>query len=369
MQHWISFITVARPRIRSAIREGIQDTFLYHGNSKVATVLQRSDTNTYQVHLMTFTAKGSPKRDLCVYLTHKEYEELEKIIPQINECLENASPQTKKTFCTAYQWILVPYEEADMEVCTKYYFLKEHAMQQGVEAAYNAEVNVDRIDIIKDFIPLPEAINFLKSVYMVMLHRACQYINNYMCTACQKHLPPHDTYHVTAAEGCKVTDKDLVGDCILFAREMCPDEFMKKIFLACWKKLELSMVNVDSLLQDIHLLWDDMETNDIVKFQVKRLDNAESKEDSNVMLIDEILMEEKFRDGVIVFMNDRRDKSAEKKRKCKEVSGSQTLSKKRCFRKRNEQVHTTKSPSIVDDGSKDDDDMEMEDDTSEDRVF
>ena len=52
------------------------------------------------------------------------------------------------------------------------------------------------------------------------------------------------------------------------------------------------MVNVDSLLQDIHLLWDDMETNDIVKFQVKRLDNAESKEDPNVMLMDEILMEE-----------------------------------------------------------------------------
>ena len=116
-------------------------------------------------------------------------------------------------------------------------------------------------------------------------------------------------------------------------------------------------------------MWDDMETNDIANFQVKRLDNAESKEDPNVMLIDEILMEEKFRDGVIVLMNDRRDKSAEKKRKCKEVSGSQTLSKNRCFRKRNEQVHTTKSPSIVDDGSKDDEDMEMEetskDDTSE----
>ena len=308
---------------------------------------------------MTFTAKGSPKRDLCVYLTQKEYEELEKIIPQINECLENASPQTKKTFCTAYQWILVPYEEADMEVCTKYYFLKEHAMQQGVEAAYNAEVNVDRIDIIKDFVPLPEAINFLKRVYIVMLHRACQYINNYMCTACQKHIPSHDTHHVTAAEGCKVTDRDLVGDYILFAREMCPDEFIKKILLAFWKKLELSMVNVDSLLQDIHLLWDDMETNDIVKFQVKRLDNAESKEDPNVLLIDEVLMEEKFRDDVIVFMNDRRDKSAERKRKCKEISGSQTLSKKRCFKKRNEQVHTTESPSIVDDGSKDDDDMEV----------
>ena len=33
-------------------------------------------------------------------------------------------------------------------------------MKQGSEAAYNAEVNVDRIDNITDYIPLPEAINF-----------------------------------------------------------------------------------------------------------------------------------------------------------------------------------------------------------------
>ena len=60
---------------------------------------------------------------------------------------------------------------------------------------------------------------------------------------------------------------------------MCPDDLIKKMFLAYWKKLELPMVNVDSLLQDIHLLWHDMETNDIVEFQTKGLDNAESRED------------------------------------------------------------------------------------------
>ena len=264
---------------------------------------------------------------MCVYLTENEYEELETIIHQINECLENAVPQTKKTFLTAYQWVLVPYEEADMEVCTKYYFLKEHAMKQGSEAAYNAEVNVDRIDIT-DYIPLPEAINFLKNVYMVMLHRACQYINNFLCIACQKHLPLHDTCHTIAAEGCKVRHRDMVGDYILFARKMCPDALIKKMFLACWKKLELPVVNVDSLLQDIHLLWDDIETNDIVEFQVKRLDHVESKADSHVMLIDEILMEETFRDGFLVFMNDKRDKSADNKRKSKEVSETHTIRKK-----------------------------------------
>ena len=63
----------------------------------------------------------------------------------------------------------MPYEEADMEVCTKYYFLKEHARKQGTEVAYNAEVDVERIDIGTDYIPLPEAINILKKVYLVML--------------------------------------------------------------------------------------------------------------------------------------------------------------------------------------------------------
>ena len=87
------------------------------------------------------------------------------------------------------------------------------------------------------------------------------------------------------------------------------------------------MVNVDSLLLDIHLLWDDMETNDIVELQAKKLDNAESKKDPHVMLIDDILLEKKIRDTVLVFMN---DKTADIKRKCKEVSGSHTIIKKRC---------------------------------------
>ena len=164
LPHWISYVIVFRLRIRNAIREGIEDSFLYHGNSKVAKVLYRSDTNTYQDHLMTFTAKGVPKRDLCVYLTENEYEDLEKLIPQINKFLDNAASQTKKSFLTAYQWILVPYGEADMEVCTKYYFMKEHARKQGTEAAYNAEVDVERIDITTDYIPLSETMNLLKKV-------------------------------------------------------------------------------------------------------------------------------------------------------------------------------------------------------------
>ena len=52
--------------------------------------------------------------------------------------MDNTVPQTKKTFMKANQWTLVPYEEADMEVYTKYYFRKEHAMREDTEAAQRA---------------------------------------------------------------------------------------------------------------------------------------------------------------------------------------------------------------------------------------
>ena len=62
----------------------------------------------------------------------------------------------------AYQWTLVSYEEADMEVCTKYYFCKEHAMREGTEAAQRAQVHVENIAITSNYIPLPKAMNFFE---------------------------------------------------------------------------------------------------------------------------------------------------------------------------------------------------------------
>ena len=88
-----------------------------------------------------------------------------------------------------------------------------------------------------------------------------------------------------------------------------------------------------------------METNDIVELQAKKLDNEESKEDPHVMLIDDILLEKKFRDTVLVFMNDSSDMTADIKRKCKEVRGSHTIKKKRCKKYR----QTTESPNMEDD--------------------
>ena len=64
----------------------------------MAVVVHR-DNGSYQVHLMTYSAKG-PRRDLCVYLTQEEYEALENHIPDINHAIETITPSTslnKKT--------------------------------------------------------------------------------------------------------------------------------------------------------------------------------------------------------------------------------------------------------------------------------
>ena len=50
--------------------------------------MSHRDNGSYQVHLMAYSAKGSLRRDLCVYLAQEEYEALENHIPDINHAIE-----------------------------------------------------------------------------------------------------------------------------------------------------------------------------------------------------------------------------------------------------------------------------------------
>ena len=110
-RNWISFVTVGRPKILDAISDKKDVKFLYHANSKVAIVVHR-DNGSYQVHLMTYSAKGSPRGDLCVYLTQEEYEALENHIPDINHAIELNAPSTssnkKSLLLCSYKWKIIP---------------------------------------------------------------------------------------------------------------------------------------------------------------------------------------------------------------------------------------------------------------------
>ena len=141
-RNWIRFVTVGRPKILQAICDKKDVKFLYYGNSKVAIVVHR-DNGSYQVCLMTYSAKGSPRRDLCVYLTEEEYKALENHIPDINHAIDlitlSTSSNKKPLLLCSYKWKIIPKNEhAVVPLCSVSYLDENHAMKLGF-------VNVDHL--------------------------------------------------------------------------------------------------------------------------------------------------------------------------------------------------------------------------------
>ena len=56
-------------------------------------------------------------------------------------------------------------------------------------------------------------------------------------------------------------------------KEYVDDAIVKKVFLNCWKKLELGFVNVDHLLNQIHMLYDKENGTSIIGLVLKRMGN------------------------------------------------------------------------------------------------
>ena len=252
-RNWISFITVARPKILKAISEKKDAKFLYHGNSKVAIVVHRKETETYQVHLMTYSAKGSSRRDLCVYLTQEEYESLERHIPDINHTIEITTPSTssnkKPLLLCSYKWKIIPKNEhVVVPLCSVSYLDENHAMRCGMQTAADCDLDIEEVQIIADWLPVPQKLAFLRKVYLIMMYKACKYCMHAHCYGCQDWLSEDDPMHVEPDSGCQAKERDVVSEYTAEAKEYVDDSIIKNVFLKCWKKLELGVVNVDNLL-------------------------------------------------------------------------------------------------------------------------
>ena len=136
--NWFSYVTVARHRIQEAMKKGIDDTFRYHANTKVARVLGR-ENGKYSVHLLTYTMKGNVRTDLCVYLNEEEYAELEKSVGQINQWIETIVPAKKKSVLKGYVWKLNahdPDEQNEVKECHEVFYKREHAVNMGIKTGY-----------------------------------------------------------------------------------------------------------------------------------------------------------------------------------------------------------------------------------------
>ena len=292
-RNWISFVTVGRPKILQAIRDKKDVKFLYHGNSKVAIVVHR-DNGSYQVHLMTYSAKGSPRRDLCVYLTQEEYEALENHIPDINHAIElitlSTSSNKKPLLLCSYKWkIILKNEHAVVPLCSVSYLDENHAMKCGMQTAADCDLDVDEVQIIADWLPVPQELAFLRKVYLIVMYKACKYCMHAHCNACKEWLSEDDPLHEEPNFGCQAKERNVISGYISEAKEYVDDAIVKNVFLNCWKKLELGFVNVDHLLNQIHMLYDEENGTSIIELVLKSMGNI--KQDPEAMFIEGKLIE------------------------------------------------------------------------------
>ena len=184
----------------------------------MAIVVHR-DNGSYQVHLMTYSAKGSPRRDLCVYFTQEEYEALENHIPDINHAIElitlSTSSNKKPLLLCSYKWKIIPKNEhAVVPLCSVSYLDENHAMKCGMQAAADCDLDVDEVQIIADWLPVPQELAFLRKVYLIMMY------------------PLHEEPNF----GCLAKERNVISEYISEAKEYVDDAIVKNVFLNCWKK-------------------------------------------------------------------------------------------------------------------------------------
>ena len=104
---------------------------------------------------MTYSAKGSPRRDLYVYLTQEKCEALESHIPDINHAIELTTPSTstnkKPLLLWSYMWKIIPKNEhVIVPLCSVSYSDENHAMKCGMQTAADCDLDVEEVQIIAD---------------------------------------------------------------------------------------------------------------------------------------------------------------------------------------------------------------------------
>ena len=278
----------------------------------MAIVVHR-DNGSYQVHFMTYSAKGSPRRDLCVYLTQEEYEALENHIPDINHAIELIIPGTSSNktplLLCSYKWKIIPKNEhAVVPLCSVSYLDENHAMKCGKQTAADCDLDVDEVQIIADWLPVPQELAFLRKVYLIMMYKACKYCMHAHCNACKEWLSEDDPLHEEPNLGCQAKERNVISKHISEAKEYVDDAIVKNVFLNCWKKLELGFVNVDHLLNQIHMLYDEENGTSIIELVLKSMGNI--KQDPEAMFIEDKLIEMKYREHVESFIPDIQDLSS-----------------------------------------------------------
>ena len=106
-----------------------------------------------------------------------------------------------------------------------------------------------------------------------MMYKACKYCIHAHCNACKEWLSEDDPLHEKPNFGCQAKERNVISEYISEAKEYVDDAIVKNVFLNCWKKLELGFVNVDHLLNQIHMLYDEENGTSIIELVLKSMGN------------------------------------------------------------------------------------------------
>ena len=127
------------------------------------------------------------------------------------------------------------------------------------------------------------------------------------CYACKEWLSEDDPLHEEPNLGCQAKERNVISKYISEAKDYVDDAIVKNVFLDCWKKLELGFVNVDHLLNQIHMLYDEENETSKIELVLKSMGNIE--QDPEAMFIEDKLIGMKYREHVESFIPDIQDLS------------------------------------------------------------
>lgn len=293
--NWYSLMLKAKPEIERGIEERMEMSIVYHNHTRVAQLIWRDD-ETFQVHLMVYTMKGSVKTDMCVFLTQWEYGKLAELSTQITKDLNKFSPQhEKKSIVMGYRCKVSSDnpEVSHLPLMGKLYLRYKDAAKQELIVRELFPTKVDKFEIQEEILATPDPGNFMRKVFLAMVFFTCRVAHDMAwCTGCAEDWPANDEGHLEEDDSCHDTstpmDQVIVEE-IKGALEKLSDKFVKDVFLTVWNAIEFQTVTDIALhMQNIHNHMDIKNTSKLVMYH---LENFEKKleEDPEYMVIGEMV--------------------------------------------------------------------------------
>ena len=122
---------------------------------------------------------------------------MENHIPNKNHAIELTTPSTSTNknplLLCSYKWKIIPKNEhVVVPLCSVSYLKENHAMKCGMKIAVDCDLDVEEVQIIADWLHVPQALAFLRKVYLIMMYNACKYCMHAHCYACQEWMSEDD---------------------------------------------------------------------------------------------------------------------------------------------------------------------------------